>query len=76
MGTLNLLLLVGFIYFVLTRRYPVELKWFILVLVGYVLAIVGPTGLSRFRLSVMPFLILALPPLLESLLALNSKRIR
>lgn len=64
-GAINILLLAGLFYFLFDRRYPIELKSFSLLLLFYVLAIVAPTGLSRFRLSVMPFLFLSLPPLLE-----------
>lgn len=75
-GTLNLFLLAGFTYFSLSRRYPVEIKGFVLILVGYVLLIVAPTGLSRFRLCIVPFLLVALAPLLERLLVLIERRIR
>ena len=64
-GTLNVCLLAGFIFFLLARRFSLELELFLIILIGYVLLIVAPTGLSRFRLSVVPFLFLASTPLLE-----------
>jgi hypothetical protein len=66
-GSINLVLLVGFIYTAFSRRYPSEIRFFVLTLMAYVLLIVAQTGLSRFRLSLMPFLFLSLPPLLEAL---------
>lgn len=76
-GTINLLLLAGFIYCALSARYPLELRLFALILVGYTLLIVGPTGLSRFRLGIYPFLVLALPPLLARLAeAFKTSRLR
>jgi len=66
-GAINLLLLIGLIYCGFSSCYSVEIKLFVLCLMAYVLLIVAPTGLSRFRLSVMPFLFVALPPLLERL---------
>jgi hypothetical protein len=74
-GTINLLLLVGLLYCGLSRRYPFEIKLFVFILMAYVLLIVLPTGLSRFRLSIMPFLFLALPPLLESFVS-NWRRMK
>jgi hypothetical protein len=71
-GVINLLVLIGFAFFLVSRRYPIELKIFILILLGYVILIVAPTGLARFRLSFMPFLFLALPPFLEALPSLKT----
>ena len=71
---MNLLLLAGFVNCALVRHYPLAIRLFILVMLAYILLIVAPTGLSRFRLSVMPFLFVSLPPLLERVRALWKRR--
>ena len=58
MFLLNLCIALAFFGFLISRSVSIELKVFVLAVVIYFTAVVGPMGYSRYRLGVEPFLLL------------------
>ena len=64
-GTVNLVILGAFLYFVFRPHVQPELKVFLILIVFYVAFVTGGIGRSRYRLPVMPFLLLTAPTILR-----------
>ena len=64
-GTVNLVILGAFSYFVFRPHVQPELKVFLILIVFYVAFVTGGIGRSRYRLPVMPFLLLTAPTILR-----------
>lgn len=64
---LNLGIATAFVYFVVKPSEQPEFKLYIALVVLYMVAVAGPTGVSRFRLSFMPFLLVTTPFLCDYL---------
>ena len=65
-GTANLLILGAFIYFVFKPHVHSEFKLFLILMVLYVAFVTAGIGRSRYRLPVMPYLLLTAPAVLAA----------
>ncbi len=66
-GLLNLFIAAAFVYFLVKSSGRPEFKLYVVLVVLYMVAVAAPTGVSRFRLSFMPFLLVTTPLLGEYL---------
>ncbi len=65
MASINILLFISLIVFILKGHLPRELKWFIVGVVCYFAVMVGPLGASRLRMPVIPYLMMTVPFLFQ-----------
>ncbi|GAB4418524.1 MAG: hypothetical protein OHK0039_30050 [Bacteroidia bacterium] len=56
---LNVFKLTGLLRFVLLRRVPPEARLLVVLLIGYLAVLTGPSGASRFMVPVFPLLVVA-----------------
>ena len=57
----NLLVLLSIILFVFDKSFPALSKCFILLIIFYSVIISGPGGLTRYKVPILPYLVLTLP---------------
>lgn len=65
MASINILLFISWIVFMLKGGLRREFKWFLVGVVFYFAVMVGPLGASRLRIPVIPYLMMTVPILFQ-----------
>jgi len=64
---LNVLLFISFLYFIFLKIPLIEIKIFLILMITYIAVLTGPIGASRFRIVLLPYLLLTIPTVVQSI---------
>jgi hypothetical protein len=70
----NVFIMLSLVFFAFNRRVPWLVRLILILIVGYVCALTGPMGDSRFKMPVYPLLVFTIPFFLDRLLEWRRNR--